>query len=386
MTTEYRIAYFVSPHGYGHASRAAAIMAALQELSLSTQFEIFTQVPRWFFEDSLASPFGYHSLLTDIGLAQKNSLVEDLPETVRRLANVLPFDRTQIEDLAQQVKRLRCHMVICDISPLGIAVAKAAGLPAVLVENFTWDWIYQGYLPGQERPPGFQKPLGSEILDRLPTEARLSPYINELQELFAAADYHIQTEPVCLPQPADLTTAPVSRKSRTSAGETRQKLGLPNQTKVVLLTMGGIPWEYTFLEQLAGQHDFHFIIPGAAERLELRGNLALLPHQSDFYHPDLVTASDAVIGKLGYSTLAEVHHAGIPFGYIARPHFRESEVLAAYIENNISGVAITATQFENGEWLSLLPDLLVLPHLHHDGEANGADQVAQFIAKLTRMS
>ena len=386
MITGHRIAYFVSPHGYGHASRAAAIMVALQKLSLSTQFEIFTQVPRWFFEDSLASPFGYYSVLTDIGLAQKNSLVEDLPETVRRLADFLPFEHTQIEDLAHLINRLRCHLVICDISPLGIAVAKAAGLPAVLVENFTWDWIYQGYLPGQERPQEFQKPLGSEIWDRPPTEeARLSPYITELQELFAAADYHIQTEPVCRPQPADLTTAPISRKSRTSAAETRQKLGLPNQAKVVLLTMGGIPWEYTFLEQLAGQHDFHFIIPGAAERLELHSNLVLLPHRSDFFHPDLVKASDAVIGKLGYSTLAEVYHAGCPFGYIARPHFRESEVLAAYIENNMSGVSITTTQFENGEWLSRLPNLLALPRLHH-GEANGADQAAQFIAKLARMS
>jgi hypothetical protein len=31
-------------------------------------------------------------------------------------------------------------------------------------------------------------------------------------------------------------------------------------------------------------------------------NLVLLPHHSGFYHPDLVNASDAVIGKVGYST------------------------------------------------------------------------------------
>jgi hypothetical protein len=104
------IAYFVSPHGYGHASRAAALMAALQALRPATQFEIFTQVPRWFFADSLSNPGGYHALLTDIGLAQKNSLVEDLPETVHRLAGFLPFERSQVENLARQVKRLDCQM------------------------------------------------------------------------------------------------------------------------------------------------------------------------------------------------------------------------------------------------------------------------------------
>jgi hypothetical protein len=354
------IAYFVSPHGYGHASRAAALMAALQALRPATQFEIFTQVPPWFFADSLAKPGGYHALLTDIGLAQKNSLVEDLPETVRRLAGFLPFEASQVENLARQVKRLGCQMVICDISPLGIAVAKAAGLPVVLVENFTWDWIYQGYVA---------------------VEARLSQFMAQLQALFAAVDYHIQTEPVCQPQPAALTTAPVSRTGKMPASEIRQRLGWPAQARVVLLTMGGIPWEYTFLKQLAGQRDFYFIVPGAAERPELRGNLALLPHHSDFYHPDLVNAADAVIGKLGYSTLAEVYQAGVPFGYIPRRHFRESEVLAAYIENKMSGMVITGAQFESGEWLARLPHLLALPRRYHH-HPNGADQAASFIANL----
>ncbi len=352
-----RIAYFISSHGYGHAARAAAIMATLHELDPMLHFELFTQVPRWFFQDSLAQPFGYYERLTDVGLAQKNSLLEDLAETLRRLANFLPFDRAQVQSLAEQIKTLQCQLIICDISPLGIAVAKAAGLPAVLVENFTWDWIYAGYLLG---------------------EARLKPYITQLRELFAGADYHIQTEPVCQPLPADMTTRPVSRPSRTPASQTLQKLDLPDQATVILLTMGGIPWDYTFLEQLARQRDFYFIVPGGSQRVELVGNLALLPHHSDFFHPDLVSASDAVVGKLGYSTLAEVYHAGIPFGYIPRPGFRESEMLAAYVDRHMSGLAITAAQFESGEWVSLLTDLLALPRIERH-EPNGADQAAEFI-------
>ncbi|MBE7552812.1 MAG: hypothetical protein HS126_17210 [Anaerolineales bacterium] len=362
MTPAYRIAYFITPHGYGHAARAAAVMNALSSLDRQIGFEIFTQVPRWFFEDSLGYPFGYHALLTDIGLAQKNSLAEDLPETARRLASFLPFDPTLLDNLARQVNRLGCQMIVCDISALGIAVAKAAGLPAVLVENFTWDWIYEGYLAA---------------------EPRLAPYVSEFQSWFATTDYHLQTEPICQPRPASLTIQPVSRKSRTPAGETRQKLGLPAQARVVLLTMGGIPWEYTFLEKLAGQQACYFIIPGAADRLERQDNLVLLPHHSEFYHPDLVNAADAVIGKLGYSTLAEVYHAGIPFGYIPRPDFRESDVLARYLEQYMSGLAITANQFAGGEWVSLLPNLLALPRFERNG-ANGAEQAAQFMLNLRK--
>jgi hypothetical protein len=47
-----RIAYFVSPHGFGHAARAAAVMEALSEIDTGVQFEIFTTVPFWFFRDS----------------------------------------------------------------------------------------------------------------------------------------------------------------------------------------------------------------------------------------------------------------------------------------------------------------------------------------------
>ncbi|MCK6627517.1 MAG: hypothetical protein L6R45_20355 [Anaerolineae bacterium] len=355
------LAYFVSPHGYGHAARSAAVMSALRRYLPLVQFEIFTQAPDWFFQDSLGGNFGYHTLMSDVGLAQKTSLVEDIPETLRRLANFLPFDQIRVEGLAGQVTQLGCRLVICDIAPLGIAVAKAAALPAVLVENFTWDWIYEGYLAG---------------------EARLSPYINDLRAWFAAADYHIQTEPVCRPQPAHLTVAPVSRSSRTPAAETRQKLGLPAQAKTVLLTMGGIPWDYnTFLGRLVDQANVYFVIPGGSERMERRDNLALLPHHSEFYHPDLVNAVDAVIGKLGYSTLAEAYHAGIPFGYILRPHFRESEKLAGYVNQHMNSVAITAAQFESGEWLSRLPELLALPRVERR-ESNGADQVAQFIVGL----
>ena len=107
-----RIAYFVSPHGYGHAARASAVMAAIYQLDPTAWFEVFTLVPRWFFEDSLPAPFGYHSLLTDVGLAHKTPLAEDLPETLRRLDSLLPFDVAQIGDIAKRIKQLECQLVV----------------------------------------------------------------------------------------------------------------------------------------------------------------------------------------------------------------------------------------------------------------------------------
>jgi UDP:flavonoid glycosyltransferase YjiC (YdhE family) len=98
----------------------------------------------------------------------------------------------------------------------------------------------------------------------------------------------------------------------------RQRLGLLTDRNVVLITIGGIPQSYDFLQKLKKLQEIKFVMPGAGPEIKIRDNLIILPHQSDFYHPDLVNACDAVIGKVGYSTLAEVYHAGVPFGYVAR--------------------------------------------------------------------
>lgn len=87
----HRIAYFISPHGLGHAARAAAVMDALCDLEPDIAFEIFTLVPEGFFIDSLPGVFQYHPVLTDVGLVQKTPLKADLPATLNRLNQFLPF-------------------------------------------------------------------------------------------------------------------------------------------------------------------------------------------------------------------------------------------------------------------------------------------------------
>lgn len=361
MKNYYQIAYFISPHGYGHAARAAAVMEALHVITPATRFEIFTKVPRPFFEDSLENNFGYHSLLTDIGLVQKNSLVEDLPETVRRLDEFLPLDQAQIDSLAQLLKQLDCQLVLCDIAPMGIAVAKAAKIPAVLIENFTWDWIYEGYRSANGV-------MGKHI-----------PY---LQTLFAMADYHIQTQPVCTPQAVDLMVSPVSRKRRTPAVHIRQQLGVPHQARLVMVTMGGSgAWKFPPLDRLEKLERLYFIIASNGDVEERRSNVIILPRQSNFFHPDLVNASDALVGKIGYSTLAEVYHAGIPFAYLTRPKFRETAILTDFIKEHMQGLALTEAQFQDGSWLDMLPDLLALPR-HTQDRPNGADQIVKFIKEM----
>ena len=352
-----RVGCCITPHGFGHAARACAIMEALSA-QCSVYFVVVTTVPEWFFAESLTAPYTLHPISCDVGLVQRNSLEEDPGRTIELLDRFYPLDRNLIDRVAALFGD--CELVICDIAPLGIAAAQRAGVVSVLVENFTWDWIYQSYL---EQWPGFNF------------------HISYLQQLYRGADYHLQAEPVCNLVKCDLLTIPIARQGRQGPSVIRDRLRVAETDTLVLVTMGGVPGTKLPLARMAVM-DQCFILPGQAEEnMVVQGNLRLLPPDSGIYHPDLVAACDAVIGKVGYSTLAEVYQAGIPFGYICRPDFRESAPLATFINREMVSMEITWEQFNYNSWLDRVPELCRLVPDRRNKE-NGAMAAAAFLADL----
>ena len=65
-----RLAYFISPHGFGHATRSCAVMAACSRLRPAAAFDLYTGTPRWLFAQSLGQdfPFRHIEVTTDVGL------------------------------------------------------------------------------------------------------------------------------------------------------------------------------------------------------------------------------------------------------------------------------------------------------------------------------
>jgi hypothetical protein len=353
-----RVAYIVSPHGFGHAARSCAVMAEMHRQCPVLHFEIFTAVPKWFFSESLSDCFSYHSLASDVGLAQRSPLVEDLETTSERL------DRSRWDDLATQRKlaarlqKIGCTVVVADISPLGLAAAACAGIPTVLIENFTWDWIY---LLHPDAP------------------SRLRRHARRMAQIFAAAELRIQTEPVCEPASAAVTVSPVARSPRLERGTVRASLGVPSDEAMIVVSMGGVPWDYGEFTDFNHSDGPWIVIPGGSERAVRRhGRLIMLPFHADIYHPDLVAASDLVVAKLGYSTVAEAYHAGTALAYIGRPRFPESPVLARWVEEHMVAAEIGEDALRNGIWLAAANELLEVPRRKPD-QANGAVQAAETI-------
>jgi hypothetical protein len=360
-----KLACFVTPHGFGHAARSTAVMEALLQRVPHLHFEIFTQIPEWFFKPTLGTSFTCHPVACDVGFVQPDALTEDLPATLRKLSDLLPFRAELIAALAQQVESTGCRGVICDIASLGIAVALKAGVPSILQENFTWGWIYAGHF------------------GHCPA---LRPYAEALDEWCGRATWRIRTEPACDPTArVDLIVPPVSRPPRQTRAQMRAQLGVKPDHPTVLLTMGGMNHAHGFYGRMAARSDVQFVIPGETAGFPCPDNLLFLERNSGHYHPDLVGGMDAVIGKAGYSTLAEVFQAGLPFACVLRPGFRESRVLEFYVETAMKGFCLSPAEFNGGLWLDRLDELLALPH-HPSPSVNGADLVADFILSKIKIT
>ncbi len=351
-----RIAFFVSPHGFGHAARAAAVMAALSRAS-APRLAVVTTVPRWFFEDSLAVPFDYHEVAADVGLVQRGPLAEDLDATVAALSRF--WSEAAVERAARLLDRERVDLVVADVSPLGLAAAARRDVPAVLVENFTWDWIYE---PLVERTPG------------------LAPFARRFAELAAGASLRLQAEPVCRPHAGGRRVGPIARAARLEPGAARRRLDVAADRPLLLLAMGGLGWAGG-LPPAAERADLTLVTLGGRDRLERARGLVRLPDRPPLYVPDLVAAADAVVGKLGYSTVVECHRHATRLAWTDRPGFRETPVLAAFARRHLAAVELPRAAVAAGAWLPAVRELLASPAPAPD-LPDGAERAAAAIAEL----
>jgi len=344
-------AAFVSPHGFGHAARASAVLHALHQRE-GARFLLFSTVPRWFFDESLEDLYDYHEVRSDVGLVQESALEHDVRATVQALDDFASLeDGERVAELAGILEGAGARAVLCDIAPLGIAAAERAGVPSLLLENFTWDWLYEPYH------------------DRV---AGLAEHSERLAGWFDKAQVHLQTEPLCrLDMTADALLPPISRPPRRARGEVRSELEIPDGEPLVLLTMGGVGEELPFLDRLADLEGMHVMVTGTDETGR-DGRLHRFSNETRLYLPDYVEAADGVVAKLGYGTAAEVWAARTPMAWVTRGDFRETEPLRRWAEAELAGFEIRGEEFADGDWIGRLPELVTLTH-ERDDAPGGAD-------------
>ncbi len=354
-----RLACFVSAHGFGHATRTRAVLDALTRAGTRLDIELFTAAPAWVFED-IDATVALHAGEVDPGPAQLDAFEIDVGATLVRLAETLPFTESRIEALAARLRQRGCEAVLCDISPLGLMAARRAGVPGVLLENFTWDWIFAG--------------MGDD---------RLAPYVDYLGECFDACRWRISATPHC-GDGGDIIVPPVSRRRRHDRGAVRSALGVAEHESLVLVSLGGTPHRFDVVARLAAQWPrVRFLVAGGVPATT-EANVIALDGAAPMDHPSLAAAADAVVGKAGYSTVAEVYAAGVPFACFTRPGFAESPVLARFVAERMPSMVFPGERFDDGGWAGRLDELLAFERADRTNEPDGAEAAARFLLDRLR--
>jgi hypothetical protein len=320
---------------------------------------LFTSVPRGFITQTLVDvDFVVHELRCDVGMVQRTPFDEDIDATVRAVAD-LPLEAgPALDRVVAELESTGCRLVVSDIAPLGIVAARRCGVPGALIANFTWDWIYRGY-----------------------GDARLARAADRLAEIFASADLTIAAEPDCPMASVDRCVAPISRRPHRDRTEVRNELGLADEDPVVLVSVSGLDAAVPDDIELPAPDDAIVMVAGTSGGLVRRRGRIGIPAEGGPYHPDLVAASDLVIGKLGYSTVAEVHHSGAGLAYLSRPRFPESPVLEAFVRDRLVAARVPEDWWRRPETERVLQRLLSSPR-RRGSRPNGADEAAVLLLDL----
>ena len=202
---------------------------------------------------------------------------------------------------------------------------------------------------------------------------------------------HIQATPFCKPNANAIKVPPIFRKHRKKQQILRKSLLNSPADKLILVTTGGISKSFEYSKMLLSQKSCTFVLSSNKPKLVRKGNIIFLPANSGFHYPDIVRASDVVVGKVGYGTLAECWSANIPILGCYRDDFRESEKLEDYARQHLFSESITLKELENGSWLTRAMNILPSKEYgetsdRRSGSESAAKEIINFMIETVKNS
>ena len=130
------IAAYITGHGFGHATRMAAVIGALAERLPQLTVSLVSTAPEWLFQLNLSVPFRFRARALDVGVVQRDSIHLDAPGTLGAYAHALERQDALIEEEAAILQRESVDLVIADIPPAAFPIARRAGIPGVGMATF----------------------------------------------------------------------------------------------------------------------------------------------------------------------------------------------------------------------------------------------------------
>ena len=321
-----KIAFFLSGHGFGHAVRESALIEALPP---GTEIDIYTSIPEEFFRDEVHRPVRVIPCEIDCGCLQTDTVEVDVEGT---LARYLEIDSRRAEHIARYAPMLRAagtELVIGDTPPLAFPIAKAAGIPAWCLCNFTWLDIYAEYV--------VKHPRYLEMFARMRADYALADrQVRFFPHMSGNADWPV--EPVGM----------LGRPGRPHREEFARRFGLDPDKKWCLIYVGSFGLDGVDWHRLSRYPDWEFM--GLYPLAGAPANYRFLKKDLSFRYADLNASCDLVLGKLGYGLVVECLAQGKPVLFLGRKDFSEFALLKHLLEERGQGMEIPLERFKQADF------------------------------------
>jgi UDP:flavonoid glycosyltransferase YjiC (YdhE family) len=344
------VVFYISGHGFGHASRSIEIINALIDRRPDLDVVVRSSVAPWLVERTARTSVSLSQAEVDTGVVQLDSLRLDAAESIRRAESFMATLKRRIEAEVAFLRHRRAAMTVSDLPALGIAAGNAAGLPAIATGNFTWDWIYEHYAGGSR--------VARQIADvyRWTTLALRLPMWGG----FAS-----------MPKVLDIPL--VARRSKRDPADVRAALDIPNDRRVVLASFGGYGLEGLNVDAIRSLPGYHVLLPGTIDESVM--------YERGFRYEDLVRAVDVVVTKPGYGIISECIANDTALLYTSRGDFREYQVLVDGMQDSLRCAFIDHPDLFDGNWAPHLDALLAQP-ARPTPRTDGADVAADILLDI----
>ena len=360
------LAFYISGHGYGHASRQIEIINAVARGAPDARILIRSSVSRLLFERTVNARFEIDDRPCDTGVVQIDSLRLDEAETIRRAAAFYETSERRARNEATLLQSRGVRFVVSDAPPLACAAAAFAGVPSVVLSNFTWDWIYSGYA----------EQLGSAP-DLIPAIQRAYRQADAAWRLPMHGGFETFDTIVELPF--------VARHARHSREQTRARLGLPPDRRLALSSFSVYGADGIRFDRLDTTRDWDIIVTGNEHGMPAAAGVRVV-HEPTLYssglrYEDLVAAVDVVVTKPGYGIISECIANGTAIVYTCRGRFIEYDVLVREMPRYVRSAFLDQESLFAGRWRAALDAVTDASPPSQTPPTNGADVVADMIAQ-----
>jgi L-arabinokinase len=368
------IVFYVSGHGFGHASRSIEVINAILAKRPETRVGVRTSAPRWLFDLTVKGKVAFSTLECDTGIVQIDALTLDEADSIRRAAAFHTDLVTRAASETRVLRELGAGLIVGDVPPLAFAVGGSSGIPSVAIGNFTWDWIYADY-PRVRLAPSLLPTIRAayakaSISLRLPLHGGFENMNNVTDIPFIARHASRSKEDVC------------------------KALKLPSEKPIVLVSFGGYGLPGLDTDQLGKFKKYTVVmtanVPLARARkdaaaTERKGNFVSVNEEAMYdagvRYEDLVGAADVVVSKPGYGIISECIANDAALLYTSRGHFPEYDVLVDEMPKYLRTAFISHDDLFACKWESAVDKLLAQPKVKKKPDTNGAEVAADILLK-----